>query len=110
MEFVSVDKHDSSRLLKIGSQLRTKLRDQLIDFLRHNLDVFAWTHADMTGISPDVACHVLNIDPTKVPVKQKKRSMGAERLAAIDEEVKSLLANDFIREAIYPEWIANPVL
>ena len=36
--------------------------------------------------------------------------MGAERSAALDEEVKNLLANDFIREAIYPEWIANPVL
>ena len=36
--------------------------------------------------------------------------MGAERSAALEEEVKNLLANDFIREAIYPEWIANPVL
>ena len=96
MEFVSVDKHDSSRLLKIGSQLKTELKDQLIDFLRHNLDVFAWTHADMTGIFPDIACHALNIDPTKVPVKQKKRTMGAERSAALEEEVKNLLANNFI--------------
>ena len=103
MEFVSVDKHDPSRLLRVGSQLRAELKDQLVDFLRHNLDVFAWTHADMTEISPDVACHVLNIDPTKVPVKQKKRSMGTERSAALEEEVKNLLANNFIREAIYPE-------
>lgn len=69
MEFVSVDRHDSSRLLKIGSQLKAELKNQLIDFLRHNLDVFARTHADMTVISSDVACHALNIDPTKAPVK-----------------------------------------
>ena len=36
--------------------------------------------------------------------------MGVERSAALEEEVKNLLANDFIREAIYPKWIANPVL
>ena len=96
MEFVSVDKHDPSKLLRVGSQLKRELKNQLIDFLRHNMDVFAWTHADMTGISPDIACHALNIDPTKVPVKQKKRSMGAERSAALDEEVKNLLANNFI--------------
>ena len=78
MEVVSADKHDPSKLLRVGSQLRAELKDQLVDFLRHNMDVFAWTNADMNGISPDVACHVLNIDPTKVLVKQKKRSMGAE--------------------------------
>ena len=33
-----------------------------------------------------------------------------ERSDALNEEVKSLLANDFIREAVYPEWISNPVL
>ena len=97
MEFIAVDKHDSSRLLKIGSQLKEELKDQLTDFLRHNLDVFTWTHADMTGISPDVACHILNIDSTKMPVKQKKRRMGAERSVALEEEVKNLLANNFIR-------------
>ena len=45
-----------------------------------------------------------------MPVKQKKRSIGAELSASLEEEVKNLLANNFIREAIYPEWIANPVL
>ena len=42
--------------------------------------------------------------------KAEKQKHGAERSAALEEEVKNLLANDFIREAIYPEWIANPVL
>jgi len=36
--------------------------------------------------------------------------MGPERSAALDEEVKNLLANDFIRESVCPDWIANPVL
>jgi len=36
--------------------------------------------------------------------------MGLEWSVALDEEVKNLLANDFIRESIYPDRIANPVL
>jgi len=110
MEHITVDKHDSDRVLKIGSQLETELKTQLMDFLRSNLDVYAWTHAEMTGISLEIACHALNINPSKVPVKQKKRSMGPERSVTLDEEIKNLLANDFIRESIYPDWIANPVL
>jgi len=109
MEHVTVDIHDPDRVLKIGSQLEPELKTQMIDFLRSNLDVFAWTHANMTSISPEIACHALNINPSN-PVKQRKRSMGLERSAALDEEVKNLLANDFIRESIYPDWIANPVL
>jgi len=110
MEHITVDVHDPDRVLKIGSQLELELKTQLIDFLCGNLDVFAWTHADMIGIPPEIACHTLNISPSKVPVKQKKRSMGPKRSAALDEEVKNLLANDFIRESIYPDWVANPVL
>jgi len=72
MEHITVDKHDLDRVLKIGSHLEPELKTQPVDFLRGNLDVFAWTHADMTGISPEIACHALNINPSKVPVKQKK--------------------------------------
>jgi hypothetical protein len=37
--------------LKIGHDLQPPVRDQLISFLRGNLDVFAWEHADMKGIN-----------------------------------------------------------
>jgi len=75
MEHITVDRHDPDMMLKIGTQLESELKTQLIDFLRNNLDVFAWTHANMTGISSEIACHALNINPFKVSVKQKKRSM-----------------------------------
>jgi len=110
MEFVTVDENDSSKLLKIGTHLKPYFKTQLVGFLHHNLDVFTWTHFDMTGIFPKIACHTLNVDPTKDPVKQKKRSMRAECSTALNKEVNNLLDNGFIREAVYPEWTANPVL
>jgi len=57
-----VDKHDPNRILKIGSQLEPELKTRLEDFLRSKLDVFTWTHTDMTGISIKIAYHALNIE------------------------------------------------
>ena len=72
--------------------------------------MFAWTHEDMEGISPDVMCHRLNIDDKVPPKRQKRRPMNAERSEALRREVDKLTRNNFIREVIYPEWVSNPVL
>src|SRR5574338_128227 len=36
--------------------------------------------------------------------------MDPERSASLREEVDKLKANGFIRDALYPEWVSNPVL
>ena len=41
--------------------------------LLRNIDVFAWRHSDMVGISPTVASHELNVLPTAKPVRQRVR-------------------------------------
>jgi hypothetical protein len=42
----------------------------LVDFLRANADVFAWSPSDMPGIPRDVAEHSLDIRARARPVKQ----------------------------------------
>ena len=49
---VQVNPNEPSRVIKIGKGLNKELAQQLIEFLCHNQDVFAWTHADMIGIHP----------------------------------------------------------
>ena len=39
--------------------------------LRAHADVFAWTHDDMPGIDPEVACHRLAIKKGARPVRKK---------------------------------------
>ena len=39
---------------RIGTTLSPEMRTRLIQFLKENLDVFAWSHEDMPGISPEV--------------------------------------------------------
>src|SRR3954466_1068444 len=53
----------SEKYLQTGSCLKEPLKARLVDFLRSNLDVFAWTPSDMPGINPEVIAHELNIQP-----------------------------------------------
>lgn len=64
----------------------------------------------MCEISSEVAYYTLNMDLKFPPVKQKRHSLGPERSAALKEEVDKLKENDFICDALYPQWVSNPVL
>ena len=64
----------------------------------------------MPGIDPQIICHRLSIKTGTKPVKQRARRINAERSQALSEEVDRLLQAGFIRETLYPEWLANPVL
>ncbi|XP_012851807.1 PREDICTED: uncharacterized protein LOC105971499 [Erythranthe guttata] len=43
---------DTSKIIRIGSDLDPTTEQQLINFLRHNGDVFAWKAQDLSGIPP----------------------------------------------------------
>ena len=45
------------------------MRMRLVQFLKENVDVFAWSHEDMPGISTKVIQHRLNVDPEKKPIQ-----------------------------------------
>ncbi|KAM1889256.1 hypothetical protein ACFX13_047269 [Malus domestica] len=64
----------------------------------------------MPGISPDIICHRLSIDPKTKPVRQKRRSYGDERYEAMKAEVEKLKGIGFVCEVNYPTWVANVVL
>ena len=86
------------------------MRTRLIEFLKENLDVFAWRHEDMPGISPKIIQYKLNVNPKRKPVQQRRRAFTPERDQAVAEEVTKLLTAGFIREVYYPDWLANVVL
>ena len=54
MDDVPLTEGDQARHPKISSKLTEELRRKLIDFLRSNSDFFAWSHADMPGIDPEI--------------------------------------------------------
>jgi hypothetical protein len=82
----------------------------LVDFLRANADVFAWSPSDMPDIPRNVAEHSLDIRAGARTVKQSLRRFDEEKRRAIGEEIHKLMAAGFIKEVSHPEWLANPVL
>uniref|UniRef100_A0A2N9G208 Reverse transcriptase domain-containing protein n=1 Tax=Fagus sylvatica TaxID=28930 RepID=A0A2N9G208_FAGSY len=107
---IELEEGRPERTTKIGADLPPKIRESLVQFLKENKDVFAWSHEDMPGINPSVISHKLNVDPSLRPIKQKRRVFAPERNNAIMEEVDKLLAANFIREVFYPDWLANVVM
>ncbi|GJR37530.1 reverse transcriptase domain-containing protein [Tanacetum coccineum] len=94
----------------IGSTLTEEGRNKLCDLLQHNLDVFAWKPADMTGVPRHIAEHWLNIRERCPPVRQKRRSQTTDRNQAIQEEVEKLVDAGIMKEVNYHSWLSNPVM
>ncbi|KAM2668007.1 hypothetical protein EV2_019632 [Malus domestica] len=110
LEKVSISKDYPDRMVKIGTTLSPPIQLALISFLQENIEVFAWSYEDMPGISPDIICHRLSIDPKTKPVRQKRKSYDAERYEAMKAEVEKLKGISFVREVNYLTWVANVVL
>ncbi|KAM2393054.1 hypothetical protein ACFX1X_036456 [Malus domestica] len=96
LEKVSISKDYPDRMVKIGTTLSPPIRLSLISFLQENTEVFTWSYEDMPGISPDIICHRLSIDPKTKP--------------AMKAEVEKLKGIGFVREVNYPTWVANVVI
>ncbi|CAJ2654250.1 unnamed protein product [Trifolium pratense] len=90
---------DPSRAVKIGTGLPELARKQLEACLKENADLFAWHASEMPGLDPNVACHQLTIDPTALPVVQRRRRQSPEKSEAAEKCVKDLLEANFISEA-----------
>lgn len=110
LETVELVEGEATKTTRIGTMLSPEIRVRLVQFLKENLDVFAWSHEDMPGISPRAIKHKLNVNPEKKPVQQKRRVFAPERNQAITDEVNKLLSVGSICEVYYPDWLANVVL
>ena len=49
--------------LFIGSLLQEHVQNSIEQVLRENESTFSWKPSDITGISPDLICHKLNVNP-----------------------------------------------
>ncbi len=67
-EKVFFDPSNPKIFFLVGSNLSAIDRKQLLQLLINNRDVFAWLVYDAPGVSPDLACHSLNIEPEHKPV------------------------------------------
>ena len=71
LETVALVKDGTTKTTRIGTMLSLEMRTRLIEFLKENLDVFAWSHKDMPGISLKIVQYKLNVDPQRKLVQQR---------------------------------------
>ena len=101
---------DPERFFQVGSQLSQSERVELVEFLKRNMDVFAWDAYEAPGVDPDFICHHLNVNPAITPRKQLPRRPSKEHAEAVRQEVSKLKKAGAIKEVFYPEWLANTVV
>ncbi|XP_065638219.1 uncharacterized protein LOC136071167 [Quercus suber] len=80
----------SARYFQIGSQIPQPEKEELINFLKRNIDVFAWSAYEAPGVDPEFICHHLKVNPLSVPKKQPPQRPSKEHADAIREEVMKL--------------------
>ena len=101
---------DPERFFQIGSELPHQEKEELIEFLKRNIDVFAWNAYEAPGVDLDFICHHLRVNPLIAPRKQPPRRPSEEHAKVVREEVTKLKQVGAIKEVFYPEWLANTVV
>ena len=101
---------DAEKFFQVGARLPPQEKEELVEFLKGNIDVFAWDACDAPRIDPDFICHHLNVNPSVTPKKQSPRHPSREHAEAIREEMTKLKRACAIKEVFYPEWLANTVV
>ena len=82
MERVIID-NDPKKFFQVGAQLPPHEKQALIEFLRDNVNVFAWVACEAPGIDLDFICHHLNVNPSITPRKQTPRRSSKDHYEAV---------------------------
>ena len=81
---------DPERFFQVGAQLPLQEREQLVELLKRNVDVFAWDAYEAPRLDPKFICHHLNVNPSGTPKRQPPRRPSNELVEAIKSEVIKL--------------------
>ena len=69
LEDIPLEEGNPKKFTRIGTSMKEKTKQDLVQFLRKSIDVFAWSHEDMLGIDPSIITHCLNVHPSSKPVR-----------------------------------------
>ena len=94
--------NDLEKFFQVGVQLPLQEKQELIEFLQNNVDVFAWNAYEALGIDPDFICHHLNVNPAITPRKQPPRRSSKDHYEAVKDEVTKLKQAGAIKKYFIP--------
>ena len=85
-------------------------KEQLVDLLRRNVNVFAWDAYEAPRVDPNFIFHHLNVNLSITPRRQPPRHLSKKHVKAVKNEVTKLKLAGAIKEVFYPQWLANTVV
>ena len=109
LEKIVVD-DDSEKFFQVEAQLPPQENEELIEFLRRNVDVFAWSAYEALKVDPNFIYYYLNINPSITPKKQPPQCSSKDHSDAVKNEVIKLKQVGAIKEVFYLEWLANTMV
>ena len=99
---ITID-NDDAKYFQVEVQLPSREKEELVVFLRKNIDVFDWSAYEAPRVDPNFICHYLNVNPSVTPKKQLPRRFSKEHSNIVKEEVVKLKRVGAIKEVFYPE-------
>ncbi|VFQ76056.1 unnamed protein product [Cuscuta campestris] len=109
-EDVVIMEEQQEKKIKLGTNISAELRSKIIQVLRENFVVFAWSVEDMPGVSRSLITHRLAVGSDAEPIKQRRQHLSKDRRDFVKKEVDMLQAAGHVKEIKYPTWLANVVL
>ena len=89
LEKIIID-NDEGKFFQVGVQLPPREKEELVVFLRKNVDVFVWSAYETPGVDSNFICHHLNVNLSITPKKQLPRHSSKEHSNVVKEEVTKL--------------------
>ena len=86
LEKIIID-DEEEKFFQVGVQLPPREKEELIVFLKKNVDVFAWSAYEALRMDPNFICYHLNISPSVAPKKKPPQRSSKEHSDAVKEEV-----------------------
>ena len=100
LEKITID-NDDDKYFQVEVQLPPQEKEELVAFLRKNVDVFAQSAYEALGVDPNFICYHLNVNPYVIPKKQPPWHSSKEHSNAIKEEVVKLKRAGAIKEVLF---------
>ena len=101
---------DLEKFFFIRTQLPPQEKEELVEFFRKNINVFAWNAYEALGVDPSFIYHHLNVNPSIIPKRQLPRRLSKEHVDVVKDEVMKLKQVGAIKEVFYLEWLANTMV
>ena len=89
---------DPERFFQIETQIPILEKEELVDLLRRNVDVFAWDAYEAPRLDPKFICHHLNVNPSITPKRQPLQRPSKEHVEAVKSEVTKFKQAGAIKE------------